>query len=246
MRVQAGRDVVQPVAVQVDHAHVAAAGSLDVTCCGEGKLMERPFSIRGGCGRLLEPAAADEDVGAPVAVDVAGAEAVDDRAEAHRIGDAMHDPGRGGIRGIRLRIGERAPVECVYDLRLSVAVHVAQDRRLRNDARHHLVAVPSAILAPGIHVEHHRPHFGSQHVGPSVAGEIGRVGHHVQGVVRARVVGLTEVDLTARRVVGTPIVVRPGHHVQHAVLVDVGDGGIPGVVKFVEPLHGEVAGGLFG
>src|SRR5438874_12960468 len=97
MRLQAGYDIVVPVAVHIVGVHLRSAWtflrrSLPAQGCG----MKGPRGIRRG-GGVFPPAPGEHQVEAPVAIDVPGADAMRIRAPVLDLGDAMQRPGGSGF-----------------------------------------------------------------------------------------------------------------------------------------------------
>ena len=100
---------------------------------------------------------------------------------------------------------------------------------------------PAARLSLRVHVERHRPAFASEHVRPSISSEVPRKVDHAAGELRAGIERGRHVDLASRRVIGSQVVVRPGHDIEHAIPVEIGCSRAPGVVELVETLRAEPA-----
>ena len=117
---------------------------------------------------------------------------------------------------------------------------------LARDLRQHRVLGPAAVLALRIYIEVHRPRLAGEHVGPAVAGKVIGVVDHRASEAGARRLGRSNVDFHARRVGRAEVVVGTRHHIEHAVVVEVGCRCPPGVIELVEPLHPEPRGNLSG
>src|SRR6185503_15038250 len=98
-------DVVLSIAVDVVHAHLGTAGKSASVLTAESLGMVRPH-----CGRrlrgLLPPPVNVEDINTPVAVDVAGADAV--RRIRAFLANLRREPWARRFRGIGLRPTHRA------------------------------------------------------------------------------------------------------------------------------------------
>ena len=133
-----------------------------------------------------------------------------------------------------------------HDLRLPVARHIREVRRLVVGHFHNVVARPVALLALGVGEPVARVAGESEHehIGPAVFVEVGRVGEEVLGIA-ARVHRLAVVDLVARFEFRAFPPVGAIDDVVLAVLVEVAGGGALGV-EFIDELDGfpfHLAGG---
>jgi hypothetical protein len=140
--------------------------------------MELPRRVARERRRLLEPAFAPHDVRALVAVDVAHAQAVHERAELEIGRERVEDPRLRRVRRIGRGPSEaRAGVE--DELALSVTGQVDERRRLVvDDGRHEVlrpvrcagtfarIAQPHGLLARELHVEEVHPPVAVEVLGP--------------------------------------------------------------------------------
>jgi len=161
----------------------------------------------------------------------------------------VHDPGTGGIRGVGLRVPNIA-LRHVHKFQFPVAVDIAHHRNLRAEGWHHQVFVPTAGFAPGVDVEPHARFPGEtaiDHVRPAIAREVSRKLHPVIARVFVGRIGRQGfIDLAMRGVVRPEIDVWTRHDVHHAVLIEIGGAGTPGIIEIAQPLHPEVVGNLLG
>ena len=240
MRGEHRDDVVQLVAVHVVDRHHAAAEAALVAA--ERLRMIVPRLLVAAGGRLFPPAIRIDDVCAPVAVDVAGADAVSRDVAA--IGDVVDRPHRRRIGRIGLRVPHLA-LGAVHELGLAVAVDVVQDADFRLIRPHHEMLVPAARLTFRIDIQEAAGIDGEaavQRIAPAVAGEVADELHPgVRRVVIGWIGRELKVDLTASGVVRPVEHVRSGDDVLHVVVIDVGGARSPRVVEVAEPLHPEVA-----
>ena len=262
VRRERGDDVVQPVAVHIVGEHLRAARR-------EEGLVELPHRVANERRGLLEPAAATEQVHAPVAVHIADAEAVGEFAPLAVLADGREDPLRCDVLPVGFGVAEVALV-VADNLRLPVAIKVRERRRLVVHLVEDLMPRPVLLLALRVEVEK-RGRAGQavgEHVIPAIAVEVvdereevvPRVGilaaHraleagelHVRAVLLRLGRARGGVKLMALRE-GRPFPpVRPGDGVGLPVLVEVAEDGALGPVVLVELLllergEQEVSGG---
>ena len=244
VRLQRRHDVVEPVAVDVVHAHLGAAGRAAAVLTAEGLGMIRPHLGR-GLRRLLPPPVHVKDVDAAIAVDVAGADAV--RRVRARLANLRREPGPGRICRIGLRPSHRAPAR-IHEIGLAVGVDVLHHRhfrdvgRRRHDAR---VRIPAPRLAFRIHVQPRARSRRQQHVGPAVAGEVAGELEPVGREARRRVGGERQVELARLREIRSQEDEGSRDDVHVAVAIEIGGARRERVVERREPQHAVVGRQLF-
>src|SRR6185437_10928156 len=160
----------QPIAVHIVNSHIASA-CRSAPPASKGNRVKLPgCTVRAG-GGLLPPSLGVQNIDAAVLIDVSRADAV--RRPRAALGDVMDDPLRGYILRIRPGKADVAIAGGVNQLRLTVAVDIANDRLLTEDRINHMVVLPAALLSGRIDVQispNATP--GSEYIGPAITVEV--------------------------------------------------------------------------
>ena len=250
VRRERGDDVVQPVAVHIVGEHLRAAR-------GEEGFVKLPHRVANERRGLLEPAAATEQVHAPIPIHIPDAQAVGELAPLAILADGREDPLGGDVLPVGFGVAEVALV-VADNLRLPVAIKVRERRRLVVHLVEDLMPRPVLLLALRIEVKKcgRAGQAVGEHVIPAIAVEVvdereevvPRVGilaaHraleagelHIRAVLLRLGRARGGINLVALRE-GRPFPpVRPGDGVGLPVLVEVAEDGALGPVVLVELL----------
>ena len=245
MRVQDGDHVVQAVAVDVIDAHNAAAHNIAAIACESLRMVfPGPRLVAGG--RLLPPAIRIDDIHASVAVNVAHTDAV--RRPVALFGDVVHDPVAGRIGGIGLGIAHII-LGHVNQFRLAVAIYIAHHPYFGLIGGYYQVLFPAARFAFWIDIKPDprvTRETAINYVGPAVAREVADELHPVVArIIVGRIGGQRQIDFAVRSVIGPVENVWAGDDIHHAVVIEIGRAGAPGVIEIAQTLHAKVIRNLF-